>query len=276
MSETSYGSESQTVSVSGTEDFNLSACKVRHPELLDLLTRSDGIRRRIKADLSTKGPVQRIELHKFPTKTRQCSVFCTESTVNAPLNIVVAMLREIDLTPLAGKLKHSHFFPTGTWPCFHRTFAYTTRFPFPFWARSFEVGSWFIPPNMFPEDLAPESGETVVCYISQTVANRSRVPRASVSGDILFSGVLFIPSPDGERTWMRRVTSVNFNWCFSGWLHNRSVRNSFKRGHRWMNRAAKNPLIVDALRERIARHRIVYDSLLHSDVDNKSIEDLLL
>lgn len=180
--------------------------------------------------------------------------FLAEGVVRVPPGLACAMVRDADLTPLAGSLaewKVTRKDAASSPPNFARCVQYTSRLPWPFANRNFEVESWFLPSTSLPPHLA-----RACVYVSQTPEPTGRSPLRlknvdGVDGDVEFSGYCFMSVPGSpEKCFIRRVISVDLKMPLPKWMLRSSFLRVFESDFVWMDRPPVSA--TDALRERIA------------------------
>ena len=176
--------------------------------------------------------------------------FLAEGVVRVPPRTACAMVREADLTPLAGRLAEWKVIRSdAAAPRFARCVQYTSRLPWPFADRNFNVEGWFLPETSLPPHL---KGATV--YVSQTSPGAAplRLRNAGgVDGDVEISAYVFMSVPgDANRCFVRRVFCIDLKMGLPPWMLRASFVRAFESNFVWMDRPGD--AAAAALRERIA------------------------
>jgi hypothetical protein len=170
-------------------------------------------------------------------------IFRMEGTLAAPLRLAVAMIRELDLGELTGKLAASEVLESLPIEPFRQRLFYISKLPFPFRSRAFYVGNWVERPG-------GDSFAMLATSLDPDGAVRDRV-RNEVWGEVVFSGYHFVPL-DERTTWLRRVIGVELDLPLPRRLLRRMLIEVYRRNHQWLNEAPRSQDLVRRYEERMA------------------------
>lgn len=173
--------------------------------------------------------------------------FVIDGVLDITPKLAAAMVREADLTPLAGQLIEWSVVDSLGSPSYMRRVKYTSRLPWPFAARRFDLESWFLAPQTLPNHLLcenaivyisqsphPHHNNNSITHTSSTVAYPSPSLANTVRGDVHFSGYVFVPL-HGDRCRLRRVISVELGLqLMPACLLRLMLKHTFIADHHWM------------------------------------------
>ena len=172
------------------------------------------------------------EILKRPTDP---PMFWMEGTVSAPLRLVAAMIRESDLSTLAGTLLRWDVLESEAAAPFRRRIFYVSKLPWPFKNRAFHISSWFEQPTSNSFGI-----------LSTSIPSNGDMHAAagtSVWGDVAFSGYHLV-SLGPRLCWLRRVIGIELRLPMPRRLLCRSLVQVYRGNYKWMSKAACSDLVL--------------------------------